>query len=69
MTEEEREYRKQFKETQKQGQDAIRGLWKEFKKITGSEVDENGNLGPMTKKGKIVFWGIVVIILIGACSV
>lgn len=49
MTEEERERREQIKEAQKQGQEAVRGLWQHFKKITGSEEDENGKLGPMTK--------------------
>lgn len=50
MTEEERERREQIKEAQKQGQEAVRGLWQHFKTITGSKIDENGNLGPMTKK-------------------
>ncbi len=68
MTEEERERREQIKEAQKQGQEAVRGLWQHFKKITGSKEDENGKLGPMTKQGKIIFWGIVIVILIIACS-
>ncbi|MBO5730028.1 MAG: hypothetical protein J6R67_02415 [Treponema sp.] len=69
MTEEERERREQIKEAQKQGQEAAKGLWQNFKKMTGSKVDDNGNLGPMTKQGKIVFLGIVIIlILIAACD-
>ncbi len=68
MTEEERERREQIKEAQKQGQEAVRGLWQHFKTITGSKIDENGNLGPMTKQGKIIFCGIVIVVLIVACS-
>lgn len=69
MTEEEQERKEQYQEAKKQGQEAVKGLWQNFKKITGSEVDEKGNLGPMTKKGKIIFWGIVItLILIVACD-
>ena len=69
MTEEEREKREQYREAQKQGQEAAKGLWQNFKKITGSEMDENGNLGSVTKQGKIILWGIVIIlILIVACD-
>lgn len=68
MTEEERERREQIKEAQEKGQEAVKGLWQHFKTITGSKIDENGNLGPMTKKGKIIFCGIVIVVLIVACS-